>query len=192
MARITLKKGDVPEQAEAEHVSIFYDSSDTRLKQIDEFGNISYVGDGVDGQSGYSGYSGYSGADSIVPGPQGISGFSGFSGAPAISNIFAVCLSDEISQLQPGLRCTFNIPIKMYLTEVKCCLSKPGLTGTMFNVKINNETIFNNNPEIPANETLVMTNDLKLNEIQLDEQLTFYIEHTGIGATGAKIFLIGW
>lgn len=115
-----------------------------------------------------------------------------------IRETIIVAISDETTELTTGTaKLTFRMPYAFTLTAVRASLTTASSSGIpTFDINENGTTILSTKLTIDANEktsttaaTAVVISDTSLAD---DAEITVDIDVAGTGATGAKIYLIGY
>lgn len=118
---------------------------------------------------------------------------------PRSSDGIAVVISDETTDITADTgtpKVTMQMPYGFSLKQVKAGLSTYGSTGSTFNIKVNDATIFSVKPTIDATETStdtaatpsVLTSTPFL--IAAGDTIKIFIDVAGSGAKGAKLYFI--
>ena len=116
----------------------------------------------------------------------------------AATETIVVALSDETTALTTGLaKTTIRMPYRFTLTNVRASLTTASTAGIpTVDINRNGTSIFSTLLTIDATEksskTAAMPCALSTATLEDDDEITFDIDVSGTGATGLKVYLIGY
>ena len=109
-----------------------------------------------------------------------------------------VALGDETTEITAGTaKVTFRIPYSFELEEVRASLTTTSSSGDpTFDINVNNTTILSTKLSIDAGETTSTTAVtpavISSTSLADDDEIKIDIDSAGTGATGAKIYFVGF